>query len=229
MDHAVGRMNMFEIGKGDNNANSTKTLRMVFNLSTLLYIKANPKRDQDSRTFQISGHFIQAYQRAHPGDQVITLDLYEEGIKPLTTEEVLLTHAHEPSDHPFLCYAKQFHAADKYVFAAPLWNLGSPAILKAYIDHIMIVGINFSYTEVGPKGLCTMKKALHITSRGGFYSEGPFAAYEMADRYLRTVLGFLGICEIETIAAEGLDIQGADVGSIVEQAKTRAAEIAKSF
>lgn len=193
----------------------------------LLYIKANPKSDHESRTFQISEHFIQAYKAEHPQDQIVTLDLYQEKIGPLSAEEVALTHA-QAGEHPFLKYAKQFQTANKVVIAAPLWNLGSPAILKAYFDRITIVGVNFSYTETGPKGLCS-GKALHITSRGGVYSEGPTAGYEMADRYIRTILGFLGFCDIETIAAEGLDIQGADVKSIVENAKRKAVEMAKVF
>lgn len=198
-------------------------------MAMLLYIKANPKSDQDSRTFQISEHFVQTYRTVHPGDNIVTLDLYRENVKPLTGEEVSLTHAAKASDHPFLNYARQFNQADKFVFAAPLWNLGIPSILKAYLDYVMIVGINFSYTETGPKGLCIGKKAVHITSRGGVYSEGPFAAYEMGDRYLRTILGFMGIIDVGTIAAEGLDIQGADVKLIVDQAKKKAEGMAEKF
>ena len=113
----------------------------------------------------------------------------------MTGAEVDLTHLGTNQEDPFYNFARQFNQADKYVIAAPLWNLGVPAILKAYIDYVMIVGINFRYTEAGPQGLCTNKKAIHITSRGGNYSEGPFAAYEMGDRYLRTIFGFLGISE----------------------------------
>ncbi len=49
-------------------------------MSTVLYIKANPKSDEESRTFQISEHFIETYKKNHPEDQVITLDLYKEDI-----------------------------------------------------------------------------------------------------------------------------------------------------
>ncbi|MGE5605891.1 MAG: FMN-dependent NADH-azoreductase [Bacteroidota bacterium] len=188
-------------------------------MAMVLYIKANPKNDQDSRTFQISEHFIQTYRTLHSEDNVVTLDLYRENVKPLTGEEVGLTHAPKTPDHPFLKYALQFNQAEKIVLAAPLWNLGVPSILKAYLDYVMIAGINFRYTEAGPEGLCAGKKAVHITSRGSVYTEEPYAQYEMADRYLRTILGFLGIINVRTIAAEGLDIQGADVKTIVDQAK----------
>lgn len=198
-------------------------------VATLLYLKANPKADAQSRTFQLSEHFIEAYRLAHPKDSVITLDLYREEIRPLTAEEVALTHRCEDQDHRMLRYARQFHDADKYAVAAPLWNLGIPSILKAYIDYIMIVGITFRYTEQGPRGLCVGKKAVHLTSRGGNYTEGPYAAYEMGDRYLRAVFGFLGITDFTTIAAQGLDIVGADVPAIMAKAKAEAEESAKGF
>lgn len=157
------------------------------------------------------------------------MDLYRENVKPLTGAELGLIRAPQTPDHPFLRYARQFNQADKIVIAAPLWNLGVPSILKAYFDYVMIAGINFRYTAAGPEGQCAGKKAVHITSRGGVYTEEPYAQYEMADRYLRTILGFLGITDVRTIAAEGLDIQGADVKSIVAQAKKRAEEVAQDF
>lgn len=203
--------------------------RKVNNMGTVLYIKANPKNDQESRTFQISERFVKVYRETHPGDQIVTLDLYKEGIHFLTHDEVALTHTGAETEGATIRYARQFRDADKFVVAAPLWNLGSPAILKAYVDYIMIVGVTFRYTEQGPKGLCEGKKAVHITSRGGNYSEAPYAQFEMADRYLRTIFGFLGITDISTIAAEGLDVQGVDVPSIVNEAIRRAEAGAKAF
>ncbi|MFP3821738.1 NAD(P)H-dependent oxidoreductase, partial [Bacillus sp. SIMBA_008] len=69
----------------------------------------------------------------------------------------------------------QFVSADKYVFVSPLWNFSFPPVLKAYIDSVAVAGKTFKYTEQGPVGLLTDKKALHIQARGGYYSEGPAA------------------------------------------------------
>jgi FMN-dependent NADH-azoreductase len=99
---------------------------------------------------------------------------------------------------------------------------------KDIID-ICVTGITFKYTESGPTGLCTGRKAVNITSRGGIYSEGPGAGYEMGDRYLRTIFGFLGITEFTTISADGLDIIGNDVDSLVQQAIDKAMEHARNF
>jgi FMN-dependent NADH-azoreductase len=200
-------------------------------MSKLLYVKANPKNDTDSRTFRISESFIEMYKNLHPKDEIITLDLYKGNVDFLSIESV---NMHKPApgqyrDHPVLKYAYQFAEADKYVFAEPLWNLGIPAILKAYIDYISVTGITFTYTAEGPKGLCSNKKAVNITSRGGAYSEGYMATLEMGDKYLRTILGFLGICDFTTIAAEMLDVIGVNVEDILNKTIDQAKEIATSF
>lgn len=201
-------------------------------MSKVLYIKANARPDEESRTFKISNSFIEEYKVQNPQDEIITLDLYKEGITFLPVGK--LDEIHTPSDgagrnHPILKYAYQFLAADKYIIAEPFWNLSIPAILKAYIDYITISGITFKYTAEGPVGQCYGKKAVNIVTRGGVYSSGPAAEYEMGDRYLRTIFGFLGIIDFQTITAEGLDIMENDVDAIVNKAISTAKEVAKRF
>ncbi len=201
-------------------------------MSKVLYIKANVKSDETSRTFQVSNAFIEEYKRNNPEDEIITLDLYEEGIDFLSGEDlasVFGPKTEESKNHPILKYAYQFLEADKFVVSAPFWNLGLPAILKAYLDYICITGITFKYTEHGPVGLCQNKKAVHIVSRGGHYMEGPATGFEMGDRYLRVLFGFLGIVDFETLAIEGVDMIGADVDGIIEKSVKRAKTIAGDF
>jgi len=200
-------------------------------MNKVLYIKANAKPEGQSRTFKVSDSFIKKYKELNPNDEIITLDLYKEGINFLNEEAINL---HRPKDgegknHPVLKYAYQFAEADKFIIAAPLWNLSIPAILKAYIDYISVTGITFKYTAEGPVGLCYGKKAVHIVGRGGAYSVEPFSSFEMGDRYLRTILGFLGITDFTTIAAEKLDVIGEDAEAIVQDTIKKAEEIAKNF
>ena len=107
-----------------------------------------------------------------------------------------------------------------------MWNLSFPAILKAYIDYVSVSGITFKYTAEGPVGLLNNKKAVHIVSRGGGYDSSP---YEMGDRYLRTILGFFGIKDIETIAIDNLDVMGVNVEEKVEEGIEKAISLAKKF
>lgn len=198
-------------------------------MSKLLYIKANIKNEGESRTFKVSDSFVEEYKKNNPKDEVIVLDLYKENIDFLRPEDlgkVFGPKDDESRKNTILKYAYQFAEADKYVIAAPMWNLSIPAILKAYIDYVSVTGITFKYTEEGPVGLLNNKKAVHIVSRGGEYRNSP---YEMGDRYLRCILRFFGINDIETIAIENLDVVGIDVQEKIQDGIEKSKLIAQKF
>lgn len=198
-------------------------------MSKVLYIKANIKNEGESRTFKVSDSFVEEYKKNNPEDEIITLDLYKENIDFLRADDLGKLFGpkdEESKNNSILKYAYQFADADKYIIAAPMWNLSFPAILKAYIDYVSVSGITFKYTAEGPVGLLNNKKALHIVSRGGAYDNSP---YEMGDRYLRTILGFFGIKDIETIAIDNLDVMGVNVEEKVEEGIEKAISLAKKF
>lgn len=198
-------------------------------MSKVLYIKANIKNEGESRTFKVSDSFVEEYKKNNPEDEIITLDLYKENIDFLRADDLGKLFGpkdEESKNNSILKYAYQFADADKYIIAAPMWNLSFPAILKAYIDYVSVSGITFKYTAEGPVGLLNNKKAVHIVSRGGGYDNSP---YEMGDRYLRTILGFFGIKDIETIAIDNLDVIGVNVEEKVEEGIEKATSLAKKF
>jgi len=99
----------------------------------------------------------------------------------------------------------EFLAADVLVIGAPMYNFSIPSQLKAWIDRVAVAGKTFRYTENGPEGLAKGKKAIVISARGGMYGAGaPAAALDFQENYLRGVLGFLGITDVEFVRAEGL-------------------------
>ena len=103
-------------------------------MSKALYIKANIKNEGESRTFKVSDSFVEEYMKNNPQDEVIVLDLYKEKIDFLRPEDLGVVFGPKNEDskkHPVLKYAYQFAEADKYIVAAPMWNLSMPAILKA--------------------------------------------------------------------------------------------------
>jgi len=198
-------------------------------MSKVLYIKANIKNEGESRTFKVSDSFVEEYKKNNPEDEIITLDLYKENIDFLRADDLGKLFGpkdEESKNNSILKYAYQFADADKYIIAAPMWNLSFPAILKAYIDYVSVSGITFKYTAEGPVGLLNNKKAVHIVSRGGGYDNSP---YEMGDRYLRTILGFFGIKDIETIDIDNLDVIGVNVKEKVKEGIEKAISLAKKF
>ena len=85
-----------------------------------------------------------------------------------------------------------------------MWNLAIPASLKAWIDLIVREGRTFAFTEAGVTPLVPPgKKVVVFSARGGAYPAGsPFHALDYQEPYLRTILGLIGLTEIEFIHAE---------------------------
>lgn len=105
--------------------------------------------------------------------------------------------------------------ADLLLIGVPLYNFSVPASLKAWIDQIARARLTFRYTEHGPEGLLKGKRAILVVATGGTPVEG---AMDFATPWLKHVLGFLGIGDVEVVAAERQMIQG-DVARAQAQAR----------
>ncbi|AMY67788.1 FMN-dependent NADH-azoreductase [Frigidibacter mobilis] len=95
----------------------------------------------------------------------------------------------------------EIKAADVLVIGLPIYNFGTPASLKTWFDHVARKGETFTYTEAGPQGLLTGKRAIIALSSDGtrFGSEIDFAS-----GYVRHMLGFLGITDVDFVAADAM-------------------------
>lgn len=98
----------------------------------------------------------------------------------------------------------ELQAADIIVIGVPLYNFSIPASLKAWIDMVARARLTFQYTENGPEGLLKGKKACLVVATGGVAVGSPM---DFATPYLRHVLGFMGIDDVEIIAADRLNSQ----------------------
>jgi FMN-dependent NADH-azoreductase len=211
-------------------------------MAKVLYITANPLNETQSYSIAVGKAFIDTYREKNKNDEIVHIDLFNEHI-PQIDEEVLsgwgklrtgkgfeeLTTGEKTKVGRLAELSEQFVAADKYVFVTPLWNFSFPPVMKAYLDSVAVAGKTFKYTEKGPIGLLTDKKALHIQARGGFYSEGPAAGIEMGHRYLTIMMNFFGIPSFEGLFVEGHAAMPDKAQEIKENAITRAIELAQSF
>ena len=91
--------------------------------------------------------------------------------------------------------------ADVLVIGVPVYNFGVPAALKAWIDQIARTGVTFKYAETGPKGLLSGKRAILAVASGGTKVGSEI---DFATGYMRHILGFIGITDVEIIAADAL-------------------------
>ncbi|MDT8863003.1 FMN-dependent NADH-azoreductase [Alkalihalobacillus sp. MEB130] len=211
-------------------------------MSKVLYITAHPHDDTQSYSMAVGKAFIDSYKEAHPEDEIVHVDLYKEEIPELDVDvfngwgklrsgqEFTELYAEEKAKVGRLSeLCEQFIAADKYVFVSPLWNFSFPPVLKAYIDSVAVAGKTFKYTEQGPVGLLTDKKAIHIQARGGIYSEGPAAQMEMGHRYLDIIMQFFGVPSFEGLFVEGHNAMPDKANEIKENAIARAKDAAHTF
>ena len=118
---------------------------------------------------------------------------------------------------------EEIKAADTLVIAAPMYNFTIPTQLKNWIDLIARAGVTFTYTENGVKGLIEGKKAIVVTTRGGIHKD---AATDSMTPYLRTVLGFVGITEVEFVYAEALNMGEDAAAKGISEAQSKLAELA---
>ncbi len=95
----------------------------------------------------------------------------------------------------------EIQAADVVVLGVPMYNFGVPAQLKNWIDAICRASVTFKYTDKGPEGLLKGKKVYVVLTRGGQYRNTPA---DSQVPYLKTILGFLGMTDVQFVYAEGL-------------------------
>jgi len=109
--------------------------------------------------------------------------------------------------------------ADVVVIGVPVYNFSIPAALKAWIDMINRARLTFRYTEDGPRGLLEGKKAYLVVATGGVPVGSPM---DFATPYLQHALAFVGITDVEIIAADRLNSQREET---MDAARARIAEL----
>ena len=208
----------------------------------ILYVTANPKAEKDSYSLQVGREFIEEYKRQNPEHEVTELDLFKTKVPFLNAAAFEafgklqnggsfndLNNEQKEVIGDLNQMLEQFIDADTYVFVSPMWNFSIPPVLKAYVDVILQAGKTFRYTSNGPEGLMKGKKAVHIQASGGIYTNGGASEMEFAHRYLKTVLGFIGITDLEFIPVEGIAMGQTEVSKIVTAASQKAKELAVGF
>jgi len=197
-------------------------------MSNILYITSSI-RNSDSASRKI-GQAIVDTVAANSGATVISRDLAANDI-PFVSEDRFAANLtpmtdRTPEQAELAAIADtliaELQAADTIVIATPVYNFGVPAVLKAWADLVARAGTTFKYTENGPVGLLEGKK-VYIAAASGGTAIG--SDMDFMSSWLKFFLGFLGITDVETVAADG--IMGTDgeakVAAAIEKAESIAA------
>jgi FMN-dependent NADH-azoreductase len=180
-------------------------------VTTLLQINAS-LHTSNGHSSKLADQFVAAFQQNHPGTKILRRDVAAADSVPHLNSErfgALIARPEERTvtQHAVVAYSDnlidELKRADVIVLGLPMYNFGVPSQLKAYFDHIARVGITFKYTDKGPVGLLTGKRAYVFAARGGLYVGTPL---DTQTSYVRDFLRFLGIADVEFVYAEGLNI-----------------------
>lgn len=199
-------------------------------MSRVLVIESSA-RQQGSVSRELTQQFIANWQTAHPADQIQVRDLALEPVPHLDATLLggWMTPSEQQNEAEKAALARsnqltdELLAADVLVLAAPMYNFAIPSTLKAWLDHVLRAGVTFKYTETGPQGLLTGKRAFVLTARGGIYAG---SGLDHQEPYLRQALAFIGIHDVQFIHAEGLNMGAEFSEKGLAQAKAKLAEVA---
>jgi FMN-dependent NADH-azoreductase len=180
----------------------------------ILHVCANPKPTEESISKQLASAFFGKLIELKPEVELINVDLYDEkppfysydlykrawypvfneGYEASKVEEMSLNYANGQIE--------KFKSADVLVLTMPMWNYSVPAIMKAWIDQILLPGYTFSISkEDGVQGLHNIKRIVMLVSSGGVYKEDDDR--DALTRQIRHGFEFIGINEIDVVWAEG--------------------------
>jgi len=165
----------------------------------------------DSASTQIARSLVERLGRDNPGTEVTRIDLADDALPHLgaaefnswTIDPGQRDKAQRALAHRSDTLIDQLMSHDTLVLAVPMYNLGIPSTLKAWIDRVARAGKTFAYTSEGPTGLVKSMQAYLVFARGGNYRGTPL---DTQTSYLASVLGLMGIENIDTIFAEGLSM-----------------------
>ena len=179
-------------------------------MKTLLQINTS-MFSTGGQSSQLAQHFVEEWRAANPDGGVVVRDIGANPVPHLTAERfgafLAKPEARTPEQQAVAGFSDalidELRAADVIVLGLPMYNFGVPSTLKSYFDHIARAGVTFKYTEKGPQGLVTGKKAYVFAARGGLYAGTPL---DTQTSYVRDFLRFIGIDDVEFVYAEGLNM-----------------------
>ncbi|MBD8687073.1 FMN-dependent NADH-azoreductase [Rhizobium skierniewicense] len=203
-------------------------------MSKILLVTSSPRGDQ-SMSNKFAGELAAKIQ-AQTNGSITHLDVGQNPINHLDTTTISAIRS-APADRngeeaEAIKYSDErvaeLLAADTVIIGTGLINFSIYSGLKAWIDLIARAGQTFRYTETGPVGLATGKKVYIVLASSGIYSEGPAAPLELAVPYLKTVLGFMGMTNVEVIRVEGLAFGPEAAEKAIAAATAKIEDLAKA-
>jgi FMN-dependent NADH-azoreductase len=201
-------------------------------VNTILYLTSS--RAAASISNRIGGQVLEELQRAHPAAALVVRDLardvfphfdedFAAGMAQPVEARTLGQHAAATRSDILI---GELLRADIIVIAVPMIDFTIPSTLKAWVDHVTRRGRTFIYGASGPQGLVTGKRVILVQAKGSVHSRS-IQPYDFVAPYLKHMLGFLGITDVQVIGVEGTTL-GAEVAEQAVAGGTKCAEAVAS-
>ena len=182
-------------------------------MKQILMLEVSP-RGKDSASRSVADTLAARLTDLYPSAKLIRRDLAAEHLSHLDGVTLRAISTQDPAEAKRLKEAAhqsdeltdELLKSDLLVIATPMWNFGIPSALKAWIDLVVRPGKTFQYAGDGVVGLAKNKKAILVLASGGVFTEGPWRSWDFVESYLRQILGFIGIVDVQTVRAEGMNI-----------------------
>ena len=177
-------------------------------MTKLLVVETSPRGEQ-SVSRAMTRRFVANWHAAHPGGTMVERDLAAVDL-PYVTAPWLQAYFTPPEQHSGEMKEQlrlsdelvaEIVVSDHLVIATPVYNYNVPAVLKAWVDHIVRKGLTLGFDG---KGMLTGKKATILIASGGIYTEGsPIRDRDIATQYLRLIMNVIGITDVTVVAGGG--------------------------
>lgn len=179
----------------------------------ILHVDASQRR-RGSVSRGLSELLVSELKARYPGVEVVRRDLADgvplvddAWIDANNTPEESRSEAQRRALAQSDALVKELTSTDVWVIGTPVYNFSLPPVLKAWIDQICRARVTFAYSEAGPRGLVEDRKVFVAVASGG---SKVGSETELLTPYLRQVLGFIGIRDVQIIAADQLLMSGED-------------------
>jgi FMN-dependent NADH-azoreductase len=190
-------------------------------MKQILMIEVSP-RGAGSASRSVADTLAARLAELYPSARLISRDLAVEQLPHLDETTLRAISTKDSAEADKLKQAarlsdeltEELLASDLLVIATPMWNFGIPSALKAWIDLVVRPGRTFQYGEGGVLGLAKNKKAILVLASGGVFTEGLWRPWDFVEPYLRQILGFIGIKDVQTVRVEGMNIPELAAGAV---------------
>ncbi|ELX11823.1 FMN-dependent NADH-azoreductase AzoR [Janthinobacterium sp. HH01] len=170
-------------------------------------------RGQQSVSYRLSQRVMERLLSQHPAAQIVTRDLWAEPLPHIDGEYAAVLGG--TRDRVSAAAARglsslalsdrliaELRDADCVVIATPMHNFTVPSVLKAWLDHVVRIGVTFNATPEGKIGTLADRPVYIAVSSGGYRTGERARQPDFLEPYLRAILPTIGLKNLNFVSVQ---------------------------